>query len=76
MGEEGCNTPVVNSHLTLLTMDDVIEPSIPGWKVVFSCNAADPDKRRSVKFEIETPDGKSEPQIKQEILATLQRQLA
>lgn len=75
MGEDGCNTPVVKSNITLLTMDGVVEPSIPGWSVVFSCNAADLDKRRSVKFEIETPNGKSENEIKQEIRTILERKL-
>ena len=76
MGEDGCNTPIVKTNTTMFPMDDVVEPSIPGWSVVFSCNAADVDKRRSVKFEIETPDGRSEREIKQEILAKLKLQLA
>ena len=58
-----------------MTMDGIAEPSIPGWSVVFSCNGADVEGRRSIKFEIETPDGRTENEIKQEILAKLQRQL-
>ena len=74
--EDGCNTPIVNPNTTLLSLDGITERSVPGWSVVFSCNAADIDRRRLIKFEIETPDEKSESEIKQEILATLQRQLA
>lgn len=76
MGEDGCNTPIVKTNETALTMDGVVESSIPGWSVVFSCNGADVNKRRSVKFEVETPDERSESEIKQEILTKLKLQLA
>jgi len=75
MGREGCNTPIVKPNHTFLTIDDVAQPSVPSWDVVFSCDVADETKRRLAKFNIETPEGVSENGIKQKISAILRQQL-